>query len=458
MGSELRPLFSWIHLSDLHFGHGDTHHRWDQQLVLDELSQDIPQAIARFGIPAPCAVLVTGDIAFSGASRSADEYESATAFLHSIAAATQLSPAQIFVVPGNHDVQRSADKTPAVGRLMRSLRDGNEQIDAIIDSQEERGILAQRQANYQRFASQFAPACLTHERAATLQWSHRLESAGLPVRLIGLNTAMLAADDSDKGKLRLGLSGFASSVLKPPLSPNELVLVLSHHPLHGGWLADESDVDGWLRKRAHVHLFGHIHSADTESLRRGGQREFVRITAGAAHNERLPPGNPAGHGYSFGAVLAGDDGAAVLRVWPRLWTDDNREFRVDVRMLKDGQSAADHKLGLKLLPRARQPTGSTAGSTQSAAQTDSASAHSDEARRARLVKLLGLVLPFDSDLDMLCFTYFPDVMARFTQGMDRTQKHLILLTSASPTRLLTILKEYSPERFVSFADPADREP
>ena len=41
------PL-SWIHLSDLHFGHGDAHHRWDQQLVLDELSQDIPQAIARF--------------------------------------------------------------------------------------------------------------------------------------------------------------------------------------------------------------------------------------------------------------------------------------------------------------------------------------------------------------------------------------------------------------------------
>ena len=97
----------------------------------------------------------------------------------------------------------------------------------------------------------------------------------------------------------------------------------------------------------------------------------------------------------------------MLRVWPRLWTDDNREFRVDVRMLKRRTERRGYKLGLKAATACPATHGIDSRITQSAAQTDSASAHSDEARRARLVKLLGLVLPFDSDLDMLCFTYFP---------------------------------------------------
>jgi hypothetical protein len=39
LGAE--TLFSWIHVSDIHMGHGDAAHGWDQALVLRELRKDV---------------------------------------------------------------------------------------------------------------------------------------------------------------------------------------------------------------------------------------------------------------------------------------------------------------------------------------------------------------------------------------------------------------------------------
>ena len=59
------PFFSWVHLSDIHFSHGDAHEQWDQALVLDKIIKDFKQFTAE-GIPSPDVVLVTGDLAYSG--------------------------------------------------------------------------------------------------------------------------------------------------------------------------------------------------------------------------------------------------------------------------------------------------------------------------------------------------------------------------------------------------------
>ena len=40
------PLFSWIHLSDIHIGHGGTGYGPDQMLVLRGLRENIAQVIA----------------------------------------------------------------------------------------------------------------------------------------------------------------------------------------------------------------------------------------------------------------------------------------------------------------------------------------------------------------------------------------------------------------------------
>ena len=77
-----RHVFSWLHLSDLHFGHGDNSYGWDQKKVLDCLADDVEKALKEWPeLPRPDAIMVTGDIAFSGNTRSAHEYSDASVFL-----------------------------------------------------------------------------------------------------------------------------------------------------------------------------------------------------------------------------------------------------------------------------------------------------------------------------------------------------------------------------------------
>jgi 3',5'-cyclic AMP phosphodiesterase CpdA len=327
-------LFGWIHISDIHFGHGDASHGWDQELVMGALRRDIAQR------PAPVrvdAIFVTGDIAFSGAGRSPDEYQRARAWLIEAGKAAGVGPERIFLVPGNHDVNRNADaKSKSTGRLVRDLRSRATPAASLDDSlrdPEERKLLAGRMAAYLDFAKEFGPWAgrdpmpPAEER---LYWVSSLKGrAGLLVRLVGLNTALLCKDDEDVGQLRLGKEQLAKG-LASDRAPEEMILVLTHHPLRRGWLGDDGDADRYIRNNAQVHLSGHVHEAESEDARSGAGGSFVRVVAGAAHNEQLPAWIPATHGYSFGQIRGGPGGTPVLRVYPRLWSPAKTGFTIDV--------------------------------------------------------------------------------------------------------------------------------
>ncbi len=80
----METLFRWIHLSDIHVGHGDAEHGWDQKLVMDRLRRDVAEQVQRGQAPVD-GILVTGDIAFSGNGRSKTEYAEAREWLDALA-------------------------------------------------------------------------------------------------------------------------------------------------------------------------------------------------------------------------------------------------------------------------------------------------------------------------------------------------------------------------------------
>lgn len=347
-------LFSWIHVSDLHFGHGDAAHSSDQALVTTNLHRDVATVLWQ-GAPAPKAILVTGDIAFSGDTRlrpgeqPSQEYADAQRFLLTLGQPFGLDAKHIFVVPGNHDVQRSADKVNNIRRLRDELRESKGSIDEALAHNDDRALLTQRQANYLAFAAGFAPACLAASGAAPsekrLWWLHQVQtSSALKIRLVGLNTALLAADDQDRGKLAMGKKTLAEVLTMPPPGRDELVVVLSHHPFRGGWLRDEKDTDAWIRRHAHLHLAGHIHEADSEEARTGAGGAFVRVYAGAAHGEQNAPEE---HAYNVAAVMRTPKGELRLRIWPRRWSAKLKAFRPDTDNIPEGQHFAEHTLLLR---------------------------------------------------------------------------------------------------------------
>ena len=349
--AEPEILFSWLHLSDIHIGHGSTSHRWDQELVLDALLRDVRSAMEEGRHPKPDVVLVTGDVAFSGKK---PQYTRARDWLSQLTAAAQLDLSRVLVVPGNHDVDREADKDRATARLVRMLREGHESLDDALANEADRELLARRMMEYLAFAVTLGPAQPVSGSSPSrnedqLFWSHRLlDRGGKPVHLVGLNTALLAADDRDKGRLRIGKEQLTKTLKDS--REDELTIVLTHHPLQEGWVHDEREADGWIRSRAHLHLSGHVHDATTELLRSGSGNGFIRIVAGAAHGDASPPGVPASHGYSAAAVLRAPDGRCLLRVWPRRWSERNKDFRVDGDSVPPGREMVEqeiHRLSAK---------------------------------------------------------------------------------------------------------------
>jgi tetratricopeptide (TPR) repeat protein len=344
---EEKILFSWIHLADIQAGQADAGRRWDQALVLDALRADIA-AWRSWGLPAPGAVFVTGDIAFSGGARDPNEYATARAWLREVAGSVGLGPDRVYVVPGNHDVDRDADQDRDTRRLVQSLRNGAESLDDALHEAGDRRRLAARLGNYLAFAEGFAPACLgtRAEGEDGLFWAHRFDAlGGLRVRLLGLDTALLAADDADHGKLRIGTEQIARSISNPSIERyGEIVIALSHHALHRGWLADEKEAAGWLRTYAHVHLHGQVREAESEAARSGAGGGLVRVAAGGG----------ASHGYSFAAVVASES-RVTLRIWPRVWSEKNKRYLVDVDNVPDGRAFAEHALRVELRPSTNEP-------------------------------------------------------------------------------------------------------
>lgn len=336
-------LFRWIHLSDIHTGHGDRAYAWDQSLVLAAIVSDIRQQREKQPQPPIDAILVTGDIANTGAGRTPTEYDAAATWLGKVAAAAGVTPAQIFMVPGNHDVDRGADKDDAVKQLVTELREGKKSLDDALTDAAPRALLARRMAKYLDFAGGFAPVGATAD--ARIHWVHRLVArSGLTVRLVGLNTTLLAAGDDDQGQLRVGKKQIGHAFVDVDVEDTELVLALGHHPLDGGWLFDQPQIEPWLKKHAHALLTGHVHVANAQQSYSGAGTSFLRLVAGSAHGDNVA-GAPAGHGYSFGAIVRGDDGVARAQVMPRRWSEPNvMGFRPDVDNLPEGKTYSDHPL------------------------------------------------------------------------------------------------------------------
>jgi UDP-2,3-diacylglucosamine pyrophosphatase LpxH len=325
-----QPLWSWLHVSDIHVGHGGATWRHDQDIVLRSLIEDLPRLLAA-GAPRPQAVLVTGDIGATGAVRNSDEYQRAVDWLIRIKEAS--GAGHVYAVPGNHDVQRTPEVRGPAWRLVRDLRDGTDAVDDAYENRDDAATLHTRLGNYMRFCADMDSP---HAVAAGGAWSAAVPTgADVAVRLLGLNTALLCNNDDDERKLRMGRAPL--NQLLSGLDPErEIVIALMHHPVD--WLAhdEEAYLTVWLRKNTDICLRGHIHEAAAQLVVTGAGQQFVTITAGAVHADQDHASAQTPHSYSLGAVWRNDDTSLSVCIWPRRWSAKRAEFIVDAESLPEG--------------------------------------------------------------------------------------------------------------------------
>lgn len=294
-----------LHLSDIHFRHPMCGGVDPERIYRDELAHHAAEQVVSLG--AVSAIFVTGDIAFCG---HPDEYKAAQEWFDDVAAKVGCRPDDVYVVPGNHDVNRAAYGELQVLRTVEGIsRETSEAarekaILATLNDSESGVKLFKPIEAYNAFAAEYD--CQIYPRRPYWEKEFPLtDGAALYVR--GMTSTFLSgiAGDDTRNGLYLG----AMQCGLPP-KPGVVNMALAHHPPE--WFSDGDTVEQRLLGRPNILLFGHKHSQWLTGTPGGA----LLVRAGSVNPERYEVGwSPAYNFLQFTVESVDDRRAVRVRTW-----------------------------------------------------------------------------------------------------------------------------------------------
>ncbi len=216
-----------LHLSDIHF-------RAPQCLdpatdrdrpYRTRLERDLAKRAAALG---PInAILVGGDIAFQADPR---EYVEARQWLIDLAAICGCDKDSIWVVPGNHDVNRkSCEDTPTMNAHAMIASADDDSREWMLEKQLSHNDTGQALFHGHRAYNDFASKMNCQVYPGRLFWKQERDlGGGVKIRIHGLTSTLLSGrngKDDPKGALYLSA---LQTTLDP--APNVVNLTICHHP------------------------------------------------------------------------------------------------------------------------------------------------------------------------------------------------------------------------------------
>jgi len=301
---------TWLHLSDLHACRPNS--GWDARRVLESLRADLQKLNKEHGLR-PDLIFFTGDAAFGHLSNKrgeamSDQFREADDFL--TAARESFEPTvpkrNLFVVPGNHDVNRTRitsfetewlAKPHTLDEMERIIRDAGG------DWQQ----LLKRLSDYEHFLDAYHYDHLLTGRERLIYADMR-EVAGVRIGVAGFNSVWSSRGAGREEMGRLWMAGrFQLETIRENLPPHDFAIALVHHP--GNWLVPEENPSFFrdLERDFPFVLHGHEHQ---EFVRADGSSGHTVLSAGACHEWSQGKDN----GYNF-VQLDLDAGSGV--VWLR---------------------------------------------------------------------------------------------------------------------------------------------
>lgn len=306
----------FVHLSDIHFGQEEDGGTLKiNEDAKERLVDDAAAEIDKLGLKAS-GVILTGDIAYAG---KPEQYVEAGKWLDRLAERIGCSPADIQMVPGNHDIDRDAISN-AMQWMLDSIRDqGEAMLDRLLDNDSDREVLYQRFPAYRDFAGGYESP-LDSRGDYSADGSITL-AEGRVVRFVRLNSALVCSCKDDEGMLILGAR---QRVL--PICSGEEVVVLTHHPLN--WFQDSDDAAKYIRARARVLLSGHEHYPSLEVREIEDGCELMLLAAGATAPDKVTEI----YTYKYNIIAFDwdkDHDALAVTLNPRTWDDEKKQFMSD---------------------------------------------------------------------------------------------------------------------------------
>lgn len=339
--------FTILHISDLHWrGSREKEHPRRYLVLADSWQQNLNEILVEGPIDLVC---LTGDLADWG---KANEYKDTIPLLESLLRKLNLTWERLFLVPGNHDIDRKLTKDGTKKSpeqlAFEELRGNLHRVPPLDISrwlkggkppfgfkQEWLDLTLSRQAAYRRFLADIGRAALRPSKRGHPNLGYRIEvrlpSLPFTIQMVGLDSSWLAGNDSDTGRLRLTdgqVLALSRDSKGNPLPGFRLALI--HHPLSD--LADGDRCRDLLADSVDLLLRGHLHEASlAESA--DPDRKLRSFAAGCLYEGDRADQYP--NSCSVIRVLCSDDGrpqqySVRLRSYSSRgghWYDDGSVYR-----------------------------------------------------------------------------------------------------------------------------------
>lgn len=275
----VRPI-TWLHLSDFHFA---SREGWDRRPTLKALLKYLGERAEKGW--SPDFIFATGDIAWSGRR---EEFEQAQLFFRALGESLRLSENEfrrrLFMIPGNHDVDRGAigpiDDFMVAGLLGAEGPARQELLAKTMGDAATMRLLGRRLTEYYLFTERQLGAArrVPEERPWRVDFR---EVGGVEVAILQLNTACFSGPKDGPEKLLLGRHQVDEALAEA--STARLRIVLQHHPF--GFLADGREVMDRLRQPdgGHILLRGHLHDSEVEQTSKP-DGSLIELAAGTVYS------------------------------------------------------------------------------------------------------------------------------------------------------------------------------
>ena len=240
----MKKTITWLHLSDLHLCNPKS--GWEAEYILEKLQDDLHRLQNEYGL-SPDLIFFTGDAAFghleqSGGKSITEQFEAAAGLFEAIRHVfTEPIPIdRFFIVPGNHDVNRSKvnkwmhqgfdkeleekkDYDTIEKALSQLLQEGGSEWQGFMD----------RFFDYNQFVKKNGYRHLLQDPDSEKRVIYAVTCLvnGINVGIAGLNSAWSCYQDKEKSKLWLA-GHWQIQTLYQKLKSAELKIALMHHPVN----------------------------------------------------------------------------------------------------------------------------------------------------------------------------------------------------------------------------------
>lgn len=318
---------TWLHLSDWH----QNTEKHDRKVLADKLREDLT---TREKLDPRLAqvdfVVFSGDAANHG---KAEEFRAVRDVLFEpVLELLGLKPDRLFMVPGNHDLDRSHVEEMLPAKLQSPLTD-HEAVKHWLCEEQRRGRALEPFADYEDFVRGY-----TGQENPAYASLRRLDIAEKQVALLGLNTAWMcgrykdaAGKVDDKGRIVIGEPQIHDALMD--IADADLRIVVQHHAFE--WLADfdRNKVERELRTKADFILWGHEHQSAVDGPN-NTKGKAVIIAAGPTYDER--DGGDSAYVNAFNLTTLNLD-SGKGEVFIRRWSEKSKKWVADTDTCDDGR-------------------------------------------------------------------------------------------------------------------------